>query len=153
MIVDALIVGGSQAGRIAPLFARWAAFSLIAFLMIAYTASYAWSTPHTDTADELMRAYEIRHRLAYPLEGPFLGNALHLGPVWFYLVAQPLFISHGWLGVALFPIGLVCSLKFPLAYHCGRRLIDADFGVLWAVCMFVPGWTSSSNCCFSIRTP
>jgi len=43
--------------------------------------------------------------------------------------------------VALF-IGLVCSLKFPLAYVCGRRLIDSRFGLLWALAMFAPGWAS-----------
>src|SRR5438067_2634056 len=58
------------------------AFGLIAFMMAAYAAGYAWSTPSADTADELLRAYEIRHGNAYPLEGPFLGNALHLGPMW-----------------------------------------------------------------------
>jgi hypothetical protein len=123
------------------LFSPWLAYAVIAFLMLAYTAGYAFSTPHTDTADELMRAYEIRRGLAYPLEGPFLGNAVHLGPVWFYLVALPLWISPQWLAAALF-IGFVCSFKFPLAYHCGRQLVDGDFGMLWAVCMFVPGWTS-----------
>jgi hypothetical protein len=39
MIVDALIVGGGPAGRVAPLFRRWGAASLIAGLLIAYTAS------------------------------------------------------------------------------------------------------------------
>lgn len=122
-------------------FPRAAGYLLIVFFVAAYTAGYAWSTPHTDTADELLRAYEIRHALAYPVEGPFLGGALHLGPVWFYLVALPLWISESWLAAALF-IGFVCSLKFPLAYLCGRRLVDRDFGVLWAAAMFVPGWTS-----------
>jgi hypothetical protein len=120
---------------------RGFAYALVAFLMLAYTAGYAFSTSHTDTADELMRAYEIRHALAYPLEGPFLGNAIHLGPAWFYLVALPLWVSQSWLAAALF-IGLLSSLKFPLAYHCGRRLVDSDFGALWAVCMFVPGFAS-----------
>ena len=122
-------------------FGREAGYALVAFLMLAYTAGYAFSTPHTDTADELLRAYEIRHALAYPLEGPYLGNAIHLGPIWFYLVAAPLWIAQSWLAAALF-VGLVCSLKFPLAYYCGRRLVDADFGALWAACMFVPGFAS-----------
>jgi hypothetical protein len=118
-----------------------AAWAVIGLLMAAYTAAYAWSTPSADTADELMRAYEIRHAIAYPLEGPFLGNALHLGPLWWYLVALPLWIAPSWLAAALF-VGLVCSLKFPLAYLCGRRLLDARFGLLWAAAMFVPGWTT-----------
>lgn len=117
------------------------AWAVIGVLMAAYTAAYAWSTPSADTADELMRAYEIRHAIAFPLEGPFLGNALHLGPLWWYLVALPLWIAPSWLAAALF-VGFVCSLKFPLAYLCGRRLLDAPFGLLWAVAMFVPGWPS-----------
>jgi hypothetical protein len=124
-----------------------ARFWLVAFLMAAYTAGYAWSAPTADTADELLRAYEIRHGIAYPLEGPFLGGALHFGPMWFYLTALPLWISHSWLAVALF-IGFICSLKFPLAYLCGRKLIDADFGLLWAAAMFVPGWASLEQLVF-----
>ena len=141
--------GQTQATGTSPsaLFSSPARFGLVAFLMVAYAAGYAWSAPTTDTADELLRAYEIRHALAYPLEGPFLGGALHFGPMWFYLTALPLWISHSWLAVALF-IGFVCSLKFPLAYLCGRKLIDADFGLLWAAAMFVPGWTSLEQLVF-----
>lgn len=118
-----------------------AAWVLVALMMACYVAGYAYSAPHTDTADEIMRAFEIRHGLAYPIEGPFLGNALHLGPAWFYLVAIPLWFSETWLAVVLF-IGFVASLKFALAYWCGRRLIDSDFGLAWALAMFVPGWNS-----------
>jgi hypothetical protein len=122
-------------------------FWLIAFLMAAYAAGYAWSSPSTDTADELLKAYAIRHAIAYPLEGPFLGGALHFGPLWFYLTALPLWVSQSWLAVALF-IGFICSLKFPLAYLCGRKLVDADFGLLWAAAMFVPGWASLEQLVF-----
>ncbi|TMG84437.1 MAG: hypothetical protein E6H78_09775, partial [Betaproteobacteria bacterium] len=77
--------GQTQATGTSPsaLFSSPARFGLVAFLMVAYAAGYAWSAPTTDTADELLRAYEIRHALAYPLEGPFLGGALHFGPMWF----------------------------------------------------------------------
>lgn len=115
--------------------------------MVAYIAGYAWSAPHTDTADEILRAFEIRHGLAFPAEGPFLGGAFHFGPIWFYLTAIPLFAAESWLAVALF-IGLVCSLKFPLAYACGRMLVDRDFGVLWAAAMFFPGWTTLEELVF-----
>jgi hypothetical protein len=124
-----------------------AAALLVILLMAAYAAGYAWSAPNTDSADELMRAYEIRHAIAFPLEGPPLGNVLHLGPFWFYLTALPLFASHSWLAAALF-IGLVCGLKFPLAYWCGRRLVDADFGLLWAIALFLPGWPTIEQLVF-----
>src|SRR5688572_21874734 len=130
-----------------PLFSAPAALLVVVLLMAAYVAGYAWSAPHTDTADELMRAYEIRHGIAYPLEGPPLGQVLHVGPIWFYLTAVPLWIWHSWLGAALF-MGLVCSLKFPLAYHCGRKLVDRDFGVLWAMALAFPGWTAIEQLIF-----
>src|SRR5688572_329079 len=129
------------------LFSGPAAGLVIAILMAAYVAGYAWSAPNTDSADELLRAYEIRHAIAFPLEGPPLGNVLHLGPAWFYLTALPLFAWHSWLSAALF-IGLVCSLKFPLAYWCGKRLVDEDFGVLWAAALFLPGWTTVEQLVF-----
>jgi hypothetical protein len=134
-------------GKYLTVFPVWLARLVVLSLVLAYAAGYAWSTPHTDTADELLRAYEIRHGLAYPVEGPFLGGALHLGPAWFYLTALPLWISDSWLAATLF-IGVVCGLKFPLAYLCGRRLVDRDFGVLWALAMFVPGWTTLEQLLF-----
>ena len=129
------------------IFSGPAAALVIALLMAAYVAGYAWSAPNTDSADELLRAYEIRHAIAFPLEGPPLGGVLHLGPFWFYLTAAPLFIEHSWLAAALF-IGFVCSLKFPLAYWCGKRLMDEDFGVLWAAALFLPGWTTVEQLVF-----
>ena len=140
-MIEALsaLPGNPRQRPAAPALSPYADAAIVVLLMAAYTAGYAWSTPSADTADEILRAYEIRHAIAFPLEGPFLGNALHLGPLWWYLTALPLFLWQSWLAVALF-IGLVCSLKFPLAYFCGRRLIDARFGLLWAAVMFVPGW-------------
>jgi hypothetical protein len=122
------------------------AMLVIACLMAAYVAGYAWSAPNADSADELMRAYEIRHAIAFPLQGP-LGSALHLGPFWYYLAAVPLYLHDSWLAAALF-IGFVCSLKFPLAYLCGRRLVDGDFGLLWAAAMFLPGWSTIEQLVF-----
>jgi hypothetical protein len=119
----------------------------IALLMAAYVAGYAWSAPHTDTADEILKAYGIRHGIEYPAEGPFLGNAIHLGPAWFYLTAAPLWVSQSWLAPALF-VGLLCSLKFPLAYACGWRLLDREFGLLWAAALFAPGFTSIETLIF-----
>ena len=116
-------------------------------MMALYVAGYAWSAPHTDSADELMRGYEIARGLAFPLQGPPLGQVLHLGPAWFYLMAPPLLAWKSWLAGALF-VGLVASLKFPLAYACGRRLLDARFGLLWAAALLLPGWPTLEQLVF-----
>ena len=115
--------------------------------MLAYTAGYAFSATHTDTADELLRAYEIRHAISYPLQGPPLGQVLHLGPIWYYIVAVPLFIHDSWLSAALF-VGALCSLKFPLAYHCGSRVLDRRFGLLWCAALLLPGWSTLEQLVF-----
>jgi hypothetical protein len=51
------------------------------------------------------------------------------------------------LAVALFA-GFVASLKFPLALACGRHLIDRRFGLLWAACLALPGWSSFEQLIF-----
>lgn len=124
-----------------------AAWLLIAAMVVLYSVSYSFSAAHTDTADEIWKAYQIHKGLDYPLQGPPLGQVLHAGPAWFYLTAIPLWIHSSWLTVAIF-IGLVCSLKFPLAYLCGRALVGHDFGVWWALLLFVPGWTSFEQLIF-----
>src|SRR5258705_9809985 len=67
-------------------------------------------------------------------------HAIHFGPVWFYLLALPLWIQDSWLSLVLFE-GFVCGLKFPLAYYCGRKLLGSEFGILWAAALLLPGWS------------
>jgi hypothetical protein len=124
-----------------------ASIAFVALAMAAYIAGYAFSASHTDTADELLRAYQIRHGSRFPTEGPPLGQVLHLGPVWYYIVSIPLFLHDSWLSAALF-VGIVCSLKFPLAYYCGSALVDRRFGVLWASALLLPGWATLEELVF-----
>ena len=123
--------------------ASWLAAALLAALMATYIAGAAWSAFIQDTARDVYYAYGIRHGLWFPLEGPILGGpfggALHLGPAWYYVLSIPLFVSDGWLAIALFAAAL-SSLKFPLAYLLGRRALDARWGIAWACCLALPGW-------------
>src|SRR5258705_8993078 len=122
---------------------KWIAAAMIGSLWLVYAAGYAWSVGVPDTARDIFMAYRIRHGLEYPLEGPVLGipHAIHFGPVWFYLLALPLWIRDSWLSLVLFE-GFLCGLKFPLAYHCGRKLLGREFGLLWAAALLLPGWSS-----------
>ena len=112
---------------------------MIGALMLAYIASYAFVSAIPDTNRDMFLAQGIVSGRHYPLEGPILGGAIHLGPFWYYLMAIPIAITSSWLGATLF-IGFLASLKFPLAYLCGKSLIDARFGLLWALLLALPGW-------------
>lgn len=129
-----------------------AATALVAALMALYVAGYAYSASIQDTSRDVYYAYAIRHGLFFPLEGPILGGALHLGPAWFYALAVPLFFHESWMSAALFA-GLLASFKFPLAYACGTRLLDRRFGLLWAACLAAPGWPSFESLIFFNPNP
>lgn len=134
----------------------WLAAALLAALMGTYIAGAAWSAAIQDTARDVHYAYSIRHGLWFPLEGPILGGpvggALHLGPAWYYVLSIPLFVSDGWLAIALFAAALA-SLKFPFAYLLGRRALDARWGIAWACCLALPGWHSFEQLIFFNPNP
>src|SRR5260221_4915002 len=120
--------------------------------MAIYIAGYAWSASIQDTARDVYYAFAIHDGRFFPLEGPILGDALHLGPVWFYVLAIPLWIRDDWLSIAIFA-GLIGSLKFPLAALCGERLLDSRFGLLWAACLALPGWAAFEQLIFFNANP
>ena len=131
---------------------HWLAIAVIAVLMAAYVAGATSSASIQDTARDVYYAYSIRHGLWFPVQGPVLGGAIHLGPAWFYVLSLPLFISDGWLAVALFAAAL-SSLKFPLAFALGRRALDARFGLLWACALALPGWNTLEQLIFFNPNP
>jgi hypothetical protein len=120
--------------------------------MAASIAGYAWSGFVQDTARDVWYAGEIAAGRWFPLEGPILGGAIHLGPMWFYLLSLPALLGGGWLSIALFA-GFLAAVKFPLALDCGTRLLDRRFGFLWALCLAIPGWTSFEPLVFFNANP
>jgi len=128
------------------------AIGVVATLMAVYIAGAAWSAAIQDTARDVYYAYSIRHGLWFPMQGPVLGGAVHLGPAWFYLMAFALLFSDGWLAIALFA-ALLASLKFPLAYALGKRCVDARFGLLWACALALPGWSTFEQLIFFNPNP
>ncbi|MEP6996059.1 MAG: glycosyltransferase family 39 protein [Betaproteobacteria bacterium] len=112
--------------------------AIAAFMVVSVASGFAGGSGY-DTARDVAEAYAIRHLHALPLHGPLLAGALHLGPIWFYLLALPLALHESWLSVALFAAALG-SLQFPLAYAAGRRLLDRRLGLLWCALLALPGW-------------
>src|SRR5206468_1414961 len=113
----------------------------IALLMVMYVGAIPFSIVHMDLARDMGIAHTIVTGEALPLQGPVFASAAHLGPVWYYLLAMLLWLTHSWLGTML-AIGAIASLKFPLAYMLGSRLIDGTFGLLWALMLTLPGWNT-----------
>jgi hypothetical protein len=113
---------------------------VLAALMALHVVVYAFAEVLLDSSRDLSQAWAIVEG-AHPLLGPGIDNRFHLGPSWFYLLAVPLALTRS-ATAALLWVGLLSALKFPLAYVCGKRLLDARFGLLWALALAAPGWNS-----------
>ena len=111
-----------------------------AFMAVTIASGVAGAAGY-DTTRDVAQAFAIRHFDAFPLHGPMFASSFHLGPLWFYVLALPLFVQQSWLALALF-VPALGSLQFPLAYAAGRRLVDRRLGLLWCALLALPGWGS-----------
>lgn len=101
-----------------------------------------------DTARDVYKAWQIAGFSNFALEGPYVGGVFHGGPVWFYLLSIPLFLTPSWVVMNLW-VGLLTGMKYALAYACGARLGDRNFGLMWACLLALPDWTSVNYLIFS----
>src|SRR5262249_42404812 len=108
-------------------------------LWLYWTALGTLACPFVDTVRDVTAALNIVDGSDWPSTGPVLANSIHVGPIWFYLLAPIAAISHSWLGVALF-MSALASLKFPLAFRLGSVLLDWRYGLLFAFALLMPGW-------------
>ncbi len=126
----------------------WQHVAVLLVLTTIYAASYAFSLAIPDSTRDIYTAYRISVGEDFPLEGPVLGEAIHGGPAWFYLLAIPFIFHKSWLALALF-VGVVAGLKFILAYVCGSRLVDPQFGLIWSLALVMPGWPTIQQVAFT----
>jgi len=104
-------------------------------LRIPYAAS------HMDLARDMFVAWRFLHGEAVPMEGPILAGTVHLGPVWYYLLALLQLVGRSWFGT-IFLLGVLAALQLPLAYLLGKELHSRRAGMLWAIGLVVPSWTT-----------
>lgn len=97
----------------------------------------------SDTSRDVYFAQQIALGQAWPLTGPAINAALHLGPLWYYLLALPLWLVPNAAAVTG-TMGLLSASQFPLAYLLGCRLRSAGDGLLFAACLALPGWVVTS---------
>jgi hypothetical protein len=112
-----------------------------AVLGAAYVVPFLLSPVEGDLARDLYHGYRIATGQEWFAIGPRIGVGWHLGPAWYYLLALPMF-ALGSVTAAVSWVGLLASLKFLLAYRLGREVLDARFGVAWAILLALPGLSS-----------
>lgn len=94
-----------------------------------------------DYARDIFIAQRLLHGDEFPLSGPLLnGAAIHLGPIWYYVLAALLGITGGSWFATTFLVGLLGALQVPFAYLAGKALDGRNAGLMWAALLVVPGW-------------
>lgn len=119
---------------------RWRILALVALIaLLLLRIPYAAS--HMDLARDMFVAWRFLHGEAVPMEGPILAGTVHLGPVWYYLLALLQLVGRTWFGT-IFLLGLLAAMQVPLAYLLGKELHSRRAGLLFAVGLVVPSWTT-----------
>jgi hypothetical protein len=122
--------------------------AVLALLLILGSLIMLSSASVVDTARDVYFAWQIASGGSYALEGPVLAGVLHSGPLWFYILALPLFFTSSWAVLSLW-VGLLTGLKYLLAYACGARLGNRQLGLIWACLLALPNWTGILYLIFS----
>jgi hypothetical protein len=101
------------------------------------------SVASSDTNRDIFFAQQIASGAGFPLTGPGINAMLHLGPLWYYVLAVPLWLIPNAAAVTG-AMAAISALQFPLAYALGRRFGSAREGLLFAVALALPGWMNLS---------
>lgn len=97
--------------------------------------------PYVDPIRDAYQGWLIAHDGHLPLIGPPLAGAIHLGPLWFYLMAVPAMFASSMLAFSLL-VGALGATKFYLAYRLGSVICDRRFGMYFAVFLALPTWAA-----------
>src|SRR5262245_27325546 len=68
----------------------------IAAFVVVYLVPAPYAAVHLDLARDIYTALRVAQGEKFPLLGPILASTLHLGPIWYYLLALPLLLGNSW---------------------------------------------------------
>lgn len=117
--------------------AHW---TVLAVLMCSCVALAPFSATHLDFSRDVFVALRFLHGVEFPWAGPVLAGVVHLGPIWYWLLALLLRIG-GWLG-SLMLLAFLASMQFSLTYLLGKELRSRCAGMLWATGLVLPSWST-----------
>lgn len=115
--------------------------ALLTVLVLLCLLRVPYAATHLDFARDLFVAWRFLQGEEVPLAGPVLAGTLHLGPVWYWLLAALLALGRSWLGVVAL-LGLLSASQVILAWRLGRALHSERAGLLWAALLALPAWSS-----------
>ncbi len=122
--------------------------ALVAVIALGYVGFGVFVGGGYDPGRDVAEAYAIVHDGARPLLGPVFAGHVRFGPLWFWLMALPMFIVPTWFAAAMTAV-VIGALQFPLAYAAGKRLAGRQLGLMWAVTLAMPGWASFESVGFT----
>ncbi len=117
-----------------------------ASFILIITAIYVWAAYHSsgmypDTPRDFYFAQRIALGDEFPLNGPAANNTFHSGPLWFYILALPLWLT-GLPGIIPITVGLFGATKFLLYYRLGWLFGGAQAAIIFVLASLYPGWSS-----------
>lgn len=113
-----------------------------ALMLALHVGAGLHSAGVTDFWRDMYWSTLIAHGERFPLAGPPINQIGELGPWWHYLLALPIALT-GRLAAAAVTIQALAALKYFLAWRIGMRLVDARFGLAFAVSLAVAGWSTA----------
>lgn len=114
------------------------AWTIVALLAALHAAPFLVTFVEVDFARDLDAATRIVEGERWPLRGPVLAWTLHLGPLWYWLLALPLAIARS-IAAAAGVVAVLAALQFPLAYRLGAAVAGRSTGLAFAVFLALPG--------------
>ena len=96
------------------------------------------STASSDTNRDIFFAQAIAAGRYFPMVGPEINHTIHLGPLWYYLLAPAAWFGSAAAITAL--MGAISATQFPLAYLLGRRFGSDREAILFTGALAMPGW-------------
>ena len=115
--------------------------AIILLLMAAHIAVGALtSVASSDTNRDIFYAQQIASGQSFPLTGPDINGVLHLGPLWYYMLAPILWIIPNAAAVTSL-MALLSALQFPMAYVLAKRFSGSSRGILFPLLLALPTWT------------
>ena len=118
---------------------RWHTGCIASLMLAQIACAVLASNASSDTNRDIFFAQQISSGSSFPLTGPAINGALHLGPLWYYLLAPIYWLVPNPAALVGFVVA-IGTLQFPLAYRLAQRYATRREGILFVFALALPGF-------------